>query len=294
VTFDLLTVLPLLFYWKILRPYRLPLSSLLGAIGAAITLAYFLIPAPQQQYLAYTRYAGPVLELAAIGLAVVKLRRLRQAYAAATHTERGVIERLEVAFRSVLGHSFSLLVSEMGMLYYALLSWRAKPEIRATDTIFTSHQESAVEALLATVGFLSLIEMGAAHMLLVRWSPLAAGLVLVGHIYGLLFLVGHLRAIRLRPCVVTEEQELLLRVGFMWQLQVPLTALAHVQRLKDAPMLHAEVLNTARLLFTGPNLLLSFTQPVKVSGPYGMRRQVRHVAVYLDHPTDFLRSSPVA
>ncbi|TGD78323.1 hypothetical protein [Hymenobacter wooponensis] len=294
VTFDLLTVLPLLFYWQVIRPYKLPLSSLLGATGAAITLAYFLIPEPQQQYLSYTRYAGPALELAAISLAVVKLRKLRLAYATTAHTEPGMMERLEAAFEQVFGHSFSLLVSEIGMLYYALLSWRAKPEVQTTDKVFTSHRESAVEALLATAGFLSLIEMGAVHLLLTRWSPVAAGLVLMGHVYGLLFLVGHLRAVRLRPSVITEEQELVLRVGFVWQLRVPLAALVHVQQLKEAPVRNADVLNTAQLLFTAPNLLLSFAQPVKVSGPYDLQRQVRHVAVYLDHPAAFQQSLPVA
>ena len=56
----------------------------------------------------------------------------------------------------------------------------------------------------------------------------------------------------------------------------------------SAPLPILDIRNLSKLLFAEPNLLLTFAEPVVVTGPYGIRRPAHRVAVYLDQPRQFI------
>ncbi|GAB3240489.1 hypothetical protein GCM10027346_34730 [Hymenobacter seoulensis] len=294
VSADVLLGLPLLYYWLVVRPYQLPATSVVGAFVAAVALATWLIPVPQQQYVHLASRALAGVEVFALAMALVNLRRLRQAYLAARLTDIDVVANLTTAFRSVFGRVMGVFVSEISLFYYALLSWRARPEVDAPDTVFTSYRESAFTATMATVGLLSVAEMGAAHVLLVRWSPTAAWIGLALHLYGLMLLLAHSRAVRLRPIRFTENQELVLRTGFFWLVRLPASAITACQPLIDAPKPAVGLLNLAGPLLTPPNVLLTLEQPFLAAGPYGISRPVRQLALYVDQPAAFRQALALA
>ncbi|MFD2785930.1 hypothetical protein [Hymenobacter rubripertinctus] len=298
VSFDLLVLLPGLFYWLVVRPCRLPVSTVAAAFTAAVALAFWLLPPPQQTYVHWAKHSLVAVEALMLTLALLNLRRLRRAYRVAAEETPDVVANLQTAFQSVFGRPLTPLVSEISLFYYALLSWRARPEIRPADQVFTAYRDSAFTAYLGTVGLLSVVEMGVAHVLLVRWSPIAA---LVGaglHAYGLLLLLAHLRAVRLRPVRLTEAGELVVRVGFLWELRLPAAAVAASVLIPDVPPAAPGLVNAARLLLTPPNLLLTLHEPHMARGPYGFPQQVRRLALYLDNPQVFQASlaqyAPVA
>lgn len=285
VTFDVVAGLPLLFYWLVVRPYRLPSALVIGVFAGAVAVGYWLIPAAQQHYLDWARHGLVAAEAVVVSLAVLNLRRLRRAFRQVRPAAPGYTEALIEAFNTVFGRSLEVLLSEVSILYYALLSWRAPLEARPTDVAFSNYRESAVTALLVTVGLLSVVEMGAVHLLLMRWQPAVAWAALALHLYGLLTLLAHIRAVRLRPTLLTAEGDLLVRVGFWWSVPVPRATISEAQILKDTPSRTAGLLNVAAPLLTPPNLLLVFREPLLARGPYGMRRPVRQLALYLDEPT---------
>lgn len=290
VTFDLLALLPLLFYKLVVRPYRLPVSSVIGAFVGAVALGSYLLPVAQQQYLGWASRSLAGLEVLTLTLTLLNLRRLRRAYLGARTTETDVVNCLSAAFQAVFQRAMAPLVMEFSVLYYALLSWKAAPEAAETDQAFTSYRESAFTAYLGTVGLLSVAEMGALHLLLVRWSATAAWVGLGLHLYGLLMLLAHIRAVRLRPVLIKPTGELVLRTGFFWCLRLPAGAVLRCEPLTDAPTSTKGLLNLARPLLTPPNLLLTLREPQLATGPYGLRRSVQQVALYLDQPTGFGRA----
>ncbi|RFP66144.1 hypothetical protein D0N36_05350 [Hymenobacter lapidiphilus] len=302
VSFDVLVLLPGLFYLLIVRPYRLPASTVAaafaGAVAAAfagaVALAFWLLPTAQQTYVQWAKHSLVAVEALVAGLALLNLRRLRLAYRVAAEENPDVVANLQVAFQTVFGRPLAPLVSEISLFYYALLSWRGRPEIRPTDQVFTAYRESAFTAYFATVGLLSVVEMGVAHVLLLRWSPTAAlwgGLL---HGYGLLLLLAHLRAVRLRPVRLTDSGELVLRVGFLWELRLPATAITACIPINDVPPAAPGLVNAARLLLTPPNLLLTLNEPHYASGPYGLPQTVERLALYLDAPQKFQTALRVA
>ena len=102
--------------------------------------------------------------------------------------------------------------------------------------------------------------------------------------------LAHGRAVRRCPALLTADL-LVLRVGFAWQVAVPRAQVKAIEPLRDAPAAGTGALNLSKLLFTPPNLLLTFAEPVAVAGPYGTRRSARQVAVYLDQPTQFVAAA---
>ena len=292
VSFDVLVGLPVLFYLLVVRPYRLPVSTVAAAFTAAVALGFWLLPPAQQTYLHWAKHSLVAVETLTVTLALLNLRRLRRAYQTAAAENPDLVANLQSAFRSVFGRPLAPLVTELSLFYYALLSWRAHPETRPTDQVFTAYRDSAFTAYLATVGLLSVIEMGAAHVLLLRWSPTAALVGGILHAYGLLLLLAHLRAVRLRPVRLTETGELVVRVGFLWELRLPAADITDSQLINDVPPAAPGLVNAARLLLTPPNLLLTLREVRPARGPYGFPQQVRQLALYLDDPKGFRAALP--
>ncbi|QKG57874.1 hypothetical protein GKZ68_15315 [Hymenobacter sp. BRD128] len=289
VAFDLLVCLPLLFYFLVMRPYRLPLTSLVAVLGACLGLASWLLPAAQQAPLRALRLLPALLEAAALGLAATRARRLVHTYRAAYAREPHVWPSAQAAMRS-LGAVGELLLAELTVLRYAGLGWWARPERPIRATAFSSYRESGFVALVATAAGVLVVEATCVHLLAQHWCPALAPWLLLADAYGLVFLLGHAQAVRLRPVLLSPD-ELRLRIGFVWELAVPRTALVAAEALHEAPAAGSGVLGLSKLLFASPNLLLTFAKPVVVVGPYGLRRTARRLAVYLDQPQQFIAAS---
>jgi hypothetical protein len=286
ITIDMLVCVPALFYFLVVRPYRLPLTSMLGVLGACLALAGWLIPPAQQAPLQALRLLPALLEAGALGLAALRARRLVRAYRAAYAQEPRFWPSAQAAVRS-LGAVGELLLAELNLLRYAGLGWWATTETEARATAFSSYRESGFVALVATAIGVMLVEMTCVHLLALHWYPRLAPWLLLVDGYGAVLLVAHAHAVRLRPVLLTAT-ELRIRTGVVWELTVPRSSLVAVELLTEAPAAGAGVLNLAKLLFATPNLLLTFADPVVAVGPYGIQRPVRRVAIYLDQPRQFV------
>jgi hypothetical protein len=286
VAADMLVVLPALFYWLVVRPYCLPLSSLVAVLGGCLALATWLLPG---RALLPLRLLPALLEVATLALAAARARRLVRAYRAAYAHDPRFGPSAQAALGS-LGRAGELLLTEFQMLRYATLGWWAAPEVPAGATAFSGHRESGFLALVATAGLMLLVEATCVHLLAQRWCPGLAPWLLLLDGYGLLFLLGHAQAVRLRP-VLLGPDELRLRVGFIWELAVPRASLVAAEVLHEAPAASPGTLGLSKLLFASPNLMLTFAGPVVVRGPYGSRRPARRIAVYLDQPRQFIAAA---
>ena len=287
VAVDLLVVMPALFYCLVVRPCGLSVASLGGAVGAGLALAFWLIPVAQQQPLRVLHWLPLLLEVVALAVAATKVRRLVRAYRVAYAAEARVGPSLRAAVGG-LGRLGVFLLAEVDLLRYALLGWWAAPEVPAAAVPYSNCRASGFTAFIVMVAIALLVETAALHLLIGHWSPVLANWVLFFDVYAVLTCVAHGHAVRLRPSLLTADA-LELRVGVMWQLIVPRAALTAVTPLRDYPANLPDALNLTRLLFTTPNLLLTFAGPVELAGPYDTRRTARHIAIYLDEPQVFIQ-----
>ncbi|MGI4760449.1 MAG: hypothetical protein ACRYF0_07070 [Janthinobacterium lividum] len=289
VAADVLVCLPALFYFLVVRPYRLPLSSLVGVLGACLALATWLIPGPQLRPLRLLHLLPALLEAATLGLAAARARRLVRAYRAAYAHNPHFWPSTQAAVGS-LGAVGQLLLTELNLLRYAGLGWWASPEAPPRAVAFSSYRDSGFVALVATAALVLVVEATCVHLLAQRWCPSLAPWLLFIDVYGLVFLLGHAQAVRLRPALLGTD-ELRIRIGFVWELAVPRAALVAAEVLREAPAAGSGVLGLSKLLFASPNILLTFAEPVVVEGPYGIRRTAQRIAVYLDQPRQFIAAT---
>ncbi len=283
VAFDLLVVLPGLFYLCLVRPYKLPATTLVAAFGGGLALSHWLLPAAGLPLLAWAGRLAAVGEVATFGYALVRVRRVRRGYQLARLQSADFIDNLLAAGQPVLGILTEAIMTEVAVLRYAVLGPWAPLEAGPADIPFSSHRQSGFAALLATLAGLSVVEMAAAHLVVAHWWPRAAWLLTGLSAYSLLWLLAHGQAVRRRPVLCTATG-LVVRVGFMWRIIIPIDNILLISKIADVPAASPGLLNAARLLLTPPNLLLTLATPQRVRGPYGLHRTVRRLAIYVDEP----------
>lgn len=290
VAFDLLVLLPGLFYWLVVRRYQLPLSTLVAALGAGLALCRWLLPGAGLPLLAaWVGWLLPGAEALVLGYTTLRLRRMVQAYRAARQQSPHVVENLLVACQTALGRLAPLVATEVAVLRYAVAGAWARPEVGAGEEPFSTYRQAGTPALLGALGALVVLEGVAAHLVLMRWFPGAAWVLTAGSGYSLLWLLAHGQALRCRPVLLSEEM-LVVRVGFCWRAAVPRSQVVAAQVLTgDLPASAAGCLNLAKLLFTPPNMLLRLTEPQVVQGPFGLRRTSNCLACYVDEPQALVR-----
>lgn len=289
LTFDLTVTVPLLFYSLVVRPARLPLTTLVPAIVLSFVGAGLVLPHDRQHYLHAERALFAPAELILVGLTALRVRRaVREARAASES-----VDVVEVIRGGVLGgipapRVAEAVASEVALLYYGLFSWRTRPVVGARDLAFSYHRKSGFVGLLGTLAGVTVVEAAAVHLLVEGWSRAAAWVLTALSAYGLLWLLGFLQAVRLRPILLGPDA-LHLRTGLRWSARIPYGRIARVVPAgRTAPdrrapgYLHAVPLGT-------PHLLLELAEPVEVAGLYGVsRRGVSRIGISVDDQARFV------
>ncbi|MET0400543.1 MAG: hypothetical protein ABW277_27380 [Longimicrobiaceae bacterium] len=281
ITFDLVVAVPALFYLLVVRTMRLPVVTLVPVFLGSLFGASLVLPEENRRYLDLLGGLVVPAELLLLGYVALRLHRGRSAPAAG----RGdPLDRLRATLRQVLPSPLAAdaVAHEAALLGYALLAWRARPDVREGELGFTSHRGNGYGGVLAAAALMVVVETVAVHLLVERWSATAAWALTALSLYGLVWLLGHFQAVRLRPVLLTADA-LHVRVGLVWSVRVPYGDVASLGAAgagapaRRAPgYLHAVTLGPARLL-------VELREPVRVDGLYGyVRKDVRRIGLAVD------------
>jgi hypothetical protein len=224
---------------------------------------------------AEVRLLAVPLELALIWLAAASVRRAFQARHASD-----AATALRVGLADALGDSplARAAATELSIGWYALFSWGRK----APEDGFTAYKRAGWVAIYAAIALVCLVEAVPLHFLVHRWGPIAAALNAVVHGYTLLWMVGDLRALVLRPLRI-EGETLHLRIGLRWDADIPLSSIASVQRAPSGKGLRMGVVGS-------PNVALQLRSPHDLHGPFGIRKTAERLLLQLDEPERFVRA----
>ncbi|CCG98616.1 hypothetical protein FAES_0605 [Fibrella aestuarina BUZ 2] len=225
-----------------------------------------------------------VLEGLVLGGLAFRLRTIIRTYRLLRRTQDAEIA-WQGALAAVAGERLARLVLAEGeTIYYALLNWRSEPSFPANTTPLTTHRESGQLALLWGLLGISCIELMAVHVLLLHWLPSAAVWVTLLSGYGCLLLLAVINTIRVRPSYLTLDA-LHLRLDLRWWAVIPRHHLADVTPISDK---QPGALNAA--LLTAPNLLITFNEPIQLTGLYGIRKTVTQLTLFVDDRGAVLRN----
>jgi len=262
VIFDLVVGLPLAWWLLVVRPGAARPRTLVPVALAGLAVAAALLPG-ERGLLRGLRFLAIPAEVALVAAA---LRRFSGA--------RGDLpDRLRAALGG--GPVARLAANELAILGLALFSWRSRPE----PGTLSVHRRSGWTAVCVAVLFMSLPETAGLHLLIARWSPSAAWAATALGAYGVVWLLGDLRALQLRGVSVAGGL-LRIRIGLRREVDVPLAWIASVE---DGAAPGAE-----RLAVLGaPALTLRLREPVEVRSLFGKARRATALALQIDDPAAF-------
>src|ERR1700689_3790677 len=179
----------------------------------------------------------------------------------------------------VLRGAVTTAARELSLVYYALFSWWSKPEVPSGAEAYSVHRKSTDPLVLWLLLGLSVLETAALHLILRHWSQTIAWTLSALGILALLFILGTLRAMQLKPALVTSS-EMSLSLGLMQSIRAPITSISEITRHSRVVRKAREVLRTS--LIDPPNVLVKFASPVRAETLYGGARLVTSVAAFLD------------
>jgi hypothetical protein len=276
LTLDFTVVVPGLAFALLVRTRRAPWIILIPTFVVGYAVAMTTIPPQHHFLLEMIRLLVVPAELCVIVYLVVLTRRT---FASAAGSEGDFATRFRFAARKVLASRIpaDIITTELSLFYYALDLRRPSP---AKTGSYTMHRQ--VGYLTVMVGLIMVLfaETVPVHLIVSRWSSLAAWILTALSIYALIWLVGDYRAMVARPLRVTPTH-LALHVGVRWEADIPLALIAQVDLLnrKSEPPKD----NT---LFAGllgqSNLRLKLHDSIEVIGMYGLRKTVREIWLTVD------------
>lgn len=264
VIFDLCTVLPAAWWLLVVRRgLARPRTVARVAVGA-IALCALLFGSE-------VRLLAAPLELALLWLAVTSMRRALRA-----RTAPDAAAALRLGLSDALGDNAAAraVAAEFSVLWYALFSWG-----RPAPAGFTAYKRAGWIAIYCALAIAILAESIPLHFVLPRGWALASNVL---HLYTLLWLVGDLRAMVLRPITVADGV-LHLRIGLRWEAEIALSEIA-------AAELSNRVEGRKLGVLGSPNLVLRLRQPHLLHGLFGIRRTASALSLQVDEPAALLRA----
>lgn len=274
---------PLLYLITVYPSKKKPLY-LLVPMSIGVILGSFVIPTEEKSlwtYFEFVRYLViPFLvlfEVYVLYLVIKTYRRLSQ--------KDTVEDDLKKEIEEIIGDGVGskILMVELLMWYYALLSWRKNPFNYAGEKHFTYHKKD--DYATTQIGFLFVIglEIIPMHFLLhFIWSPTAATVITALTVYSWLWLYGEYKATMLRP-ISMDDEKLIIRFGLLGNEEVPYSSISKVLVVDGKVGRRKDIIRHKGN--SAPNLQVVLKPGAKLENAFGIVKPYRAVYLAVDAPT---------
>lgn len=280
ITLDLVLGLPVLAWWLVLRRRDASVALLVPVALIGLLVAWWLVPSPHDAAVRTAQRALPLVEVVVLGYGIVHIRRLLGHYRRLRPAAVYGFDALEHAAGSTFGiggRVMSAALTEVALGGLAVIGWRRHFHPPADATAYTTYLRNGYAGTLGVfIGAVS-IEIVAVHLLVRRWSGVAAWLLSALSIYTLAWLLGDYHGLRLNPHVV-DNRSLRVRAGLRWRVDLPLDAIERVRRYRVSD--GADVLSLAVL--GEPDVVVELDRGVVVRGLFGLRREATALGLSVD------------
>ncbi|WP_158727779.1 MULTISPECIES: hypothetical protein [unclassified Flavobacterium] len=180
-----------------------------------------------------------------------------------------------------------MIAFEVCSFYYCFIKWT---ENKNTDTYFTGYKNSGVSAIYIGLMFVSIVEAVGVHILLISWNKNFAIIFLILHVYLLINLTGHLKAIFFRRHFITN-QKIIIRYGLFDTLEIPINTIDKITKYEGDYEKNKELVKFALLGKLEPhNILLELKNNMQINLPFGIIKKPKRVLFYIDNVSEFLKT----
>ncbi|KQB39428.1 hypothetical protein [Flavobacterium aquidurense] len=176
---------------------------------------------------------------------------------------------------------------EVCSFYYCFIKWNRN---KTNQNNFSGYRESGVSALYIGLMLASVFEAIALHAYLISQNRIIAIVILVLHIYLLINLIGHLKAIFFRSHLLLS-QKIVIRYGLFDTLEIRLDSINTIQKFEGDYEKSNELVKFALLGKLEPhNISIELKENIQVSLPFGIKKEPKRILLYIDNAADFLKT----
>lgn len=284
VTFDLVLIPLVLYYFVMIRKVGAAKMSLVGVLILSVVVANILLPESSKTYLSYVEIFAGLVELSVVALLIINIRKVRKKYREVAIDSTDFVRNLRESFSVVISSPLLLnvITSEAAMFRYGLFFFKGKEEVFAGSKPFYTTKKSGFGSIIGVLLAVSIIETVALHLLLQSWSAIAAWVLTGLSIYTAIFIIAYWSSVVKRPILI-ENDVLHLRVGILWNIAIEKHTISAISRIKNFEKDNS-ILNLGASVFEEPNVLIEFNDKVNVNGLYGFSKSTDKIALYVDEP----------
>lgn len=288
ITLDMLVVVPFV-YFLLIRKSSVPNTTVVPVIVLSTVLATYLLPSQHQLYLSlFKTWFLPVVELGVLGFIIYKVSSAIRLYRSSRAGTLDFFATLkEVCYQILPRPLVPPFATEVAVMYYTFVAWKQR-SLKANE--FTYHRNSGTPALLAALILVVVVETFALHLLLERWSPLAAWIATALSVYTTVQLIGFIKSMSRRP-ISAGVETLELRYGIMSETDIPYADIASVALSQEA--LEKDKLTSHMSLLSeleAHNVIIRLKRKGLLIKLYGIKKQYTTLALYIDQPQEFIRA----
>jgi hypothetical protein len=279
---DIVITFPVAYYFLLMRPFKLKKRSLFLVTSCCLAVAYFVLPAHQQGYIAQIKKLTMFAELGVLIYAISKIKRINAVYKQLKITEPHNPYLLRKSMVEVLGDSIAikLMASEIGILKFGLMPFGKKEAIPPAATGYSIYKEAGYIAMFSIVMFACLAELVGFHLLIAHYSKTAAIIVSVLTAYGIVIITGDLAAIIKKPVLIMPDR-LVLRTGIRWVANVERSNIITVEKLRTGFEPDKDTFSGG-ILKSSVNICFTFARPVNVERVYSKTVSVTKIVMTVD------------
>ncbi|MEQ8547074.1 MAG: hypothetical protein RIC03_04150 [Cyclobacteriaceae bacterium] len=286
ITFDLLLTVPLV-YFLLIRKTNIPKATIVPFLIAGIVIGSIILPPQNQYYLdLFKTWVFPIIEVSILSFIIYKVRQAIKGYKANHNPAVDFYTALKNTCYEILPKGLVIpFVTEIAVFYYGFIYWKKRS---LKDHEFSYHKESGTVGLLAAIIFIVLIETLVIHLLLVKWSELAAWVLTCLSFYTGFQLFGYLKSMSKRPISI-EGDCLHLKYGIMNETTIDLAKIDKVLISSKDIEFDKETRKFSILgQLESHNVVIYLKQEHSMTGLYGIKRNYMNLALHVDDKIKFV------
>lgn len=291
--FDFVLVIPFMYWLLIARKKERGWLKVLQVLIPCILLAWFALPASGRDLLQHAplplKMLIAALEAALIGAEAKLVYGLAKRFREGLRTGGDPAEALRLSFNQRMKQTSifsSLVVNDLLAAYYLFFSWKrkVKPE-QPGIAAFSYHRKSGQTVMAAVFTHVIAIEAFGVHVLVMRWSEIAAWVLTAADLWLIFILWADCRASAIQP-IEMHPDGLRIRYGMRIQGDIPYRWIAAVDTALEFHPSKAESKHSVLPMVT-PNVKITLTETTTVQGLLFMPKQVESIYLALDEPAAF-------
>ena len=285
ITFDLLLTVPFI-YFLLIRKTNIPKTTVVPFLVLGIVISTIILPSENQYYLnLFKTWVLPVVEISILSFVLYNVRKGIKHYNLNKTESFDFFTTLKNTCYEILPKGFVIpVVTEIAVFYYGFIYWK-KRDLKENE--FSYHKESGTIALMIVIIFLVAIETVVFHILLAKWSNIAAWILTFISIYSGIQIFGFLKSMFKRPISI-ENNKLFLRYGIMNETIINIEDIESIEVSSKDVELNKE---TRKLSFLGEleshNLIIRLKKENTIIGLYGMKRKFKNITFHVDDKVKF-------